>query len=58
MLINAFTTWLKSNKSIDYVIDLENLVTTQNMFASDMEHINDSGHVILENAFVNQVISA
>ncbi len=57
MLINYFTTWLKNNKSVDQVIDLENLVADQNLFASDNQHINNSGHDILEKEFSKKVIA-
>jgi len=54
-LISDFNKWIKSNKQVDIVIDLNNLVAKKELFASDFQHINNKGHEILANAYLNKL---
>lgn len=54
-LISDFDKWIKSNKKVDVFIDLDKLVNKKELFASDFQHINNQGHDILANAYLNKV---
>ena len=54
-LISDFNKWIKGNKKVDIVIDLNNLVAKKELFASDFQHINNQGHEILANAYLNKL---
>lgn len=54
-LISDFNKWIKSNKKVDIVIDLNNLVYKRELFASDFQHINNKGHEILSENYLKKI---
>lgn len=54
-LISDFNKWIKSNKKVDVVIDLNSLVAKKELFASDFQHINNQGHQILAENYLQKL---
>ena len=54
-LISDFDKWIRSNKKVDVFIDLDKLVNKKELFASDFQHINNQGHVILADAYLKKL---
>jgi len=54
-LISDFNKWIKSNKKVDVVVDLNNLVDKKELFASDFQHINNKGHEILAENYLKKI---
>lgn len=54
-LISDFNKWIKSNKKVDVVVDLNNLVDKKELFASDFQHINNKGHEILAENYLKKL---
>lgn len=54
-LISDFNKWIKSNKKIDVIVDLNNIVNKKELFASDFQHINNKGHEILAENYLKKI---
>lgn len=54
-LISDFNKWIKSNKKIDVIVDLNNIVNKKELFASDFQHINNKGHEILAENYLKKL---
>lgn len=54
-LISDFNKWIKANKKVDVVVDLNNLVDKKELFASDFQHINNKGHEILAENYLKKI---
>lgn len=54
-LISDFDKWIKSNKKVDVFIDLDKLSNDKSLFASDYQHLNNQGNVILADAYLKKL---